>query len=301
MKLNVRDITAFLEKEKYKYEYQGKDDFEIVSFCQLSNLKHNSITWIKKIEEFDLQLINKNMNLLIVANSTVDNDISGYNIICCDNPKEIFFSILNKFFAKPDEPFIATTAVVETDKIGKNVAIGHHCYVAKDVTIGNNVVIRNNVSIECKAEIGDRTIINSGVVIGTDGFGYYKTESGTNIKVTHFGGVKIGKDVEIGANTCIDRGTLGDTIIEDNVKIDNLCHIAHNVHIGARTYVIALSMIAGSCKIEEDVHIAPGAMIMNQLTVGKNSLVGMGAVVTKNVETNKVVAGVPAKIIRDNI
>ena len=119
-------------------------------------------------------------------------------------------------------------------------------------------------------------------------------------KVPHWW-CKIGKNVEIGANTCIDRGTIDDTIIGNNVKIDNLCHIAHNVRLEDNVLVIALSLLGGSCIIKKDAYIAPCAAVMNQITIGENSLIGMGAVVTKNVEPNKVVAGVPAKVLRNNV
>jgi UDP-3-O-[3-hydroxymyristoyl] glucosamine N-acyltransferase len=115
--------------------------------------------------------------------------------------------------------------------------------------------------------------------------------------VPDYGGVSIGNRVEIGANTCVDRGTLNDTILEDDVKIDNLVHIAHNAIIKKRAYIIAGSIIQGSVTICEDAYIAPGAIIMNQKTVGRNSLIGMGAVVNKDVTENIVVTGYPAKEI----
>jgi UDP-3-O-[3-hydroxymyristoyl] glucosamine N-acyltransferase len=282
--------------------YRGAKDITIIDFCSIKNLKAKSITWIKRFYDYDVSNINKSLGLLIVTDKAcVDGEIlEGYNVIGCDNPKELFFSILTRFFNSMEESRIASTSTIETTKIGKNVLIGNNCYICKDVTIGDNVCIRNNVSIECKTVIGNNSIINSGVIIGTDGFGYYKTEDGTNVKVPHFGGVIIGSDVEIGANTCIDRGTLDDTIIEDNVKIDNLCHIAHNTQIKENSFVIALSMLGGSSVLEKNTYIAPGALVMNQITVGEKSLVGMGAVVTKNVESNKVVVGVPARVIKDN-
>lgn len=151
-----------------------------------------------------------------------------------------------------------------------------------------------------KVKIGCNTIIHSGVVIGTDGFGYFDNEDGLHEKVEHFGGVSIGDNVEIGANTCIDRGTLDDTYIGNNVKIDNLCHIAHNVTIEENSMVIALSMLGGSSTLKKNVYIAPGVMVMNQVTIGERSLAGMGAVVIKDVQNNKVVIGVPAKELREN-
>ena len=106
----------------------------------------------------------------------------------------------------------------------------------------------------------------------------------------------IGDNVEIGANTCIDRGTLGDTVIEDGAKIDNLCHIAHNVHLKKNSVIIALSMIAGSCVVEEGAWVAPCSAVREGRTVGKNSLVGLGSVVVKDVPEDTVVMGVPAKV-----
>ena len=136
-------------------------------------------------------------------------------------------------------------------------------------------------------------------MIGSDGFGYFSDEENKLIKVNHRGGVVIGNDVEIGANTCIDRGTIGDTIIGSNTKIDNLVHIAHNVIIGNSVCVVAGSIICGSAILDDYSYVAPGGIIKNQIKVEKNAMIGLGAVVNKQVRQNKVVIGVPAKEIRD--
>ena len=304
MEININSILNYLKESDLKYDYYGKDDFFINKYASLNNIKDNSITWIKNKSYFKEELFNGVKNVLLVVDSDINMDeIENKDIgfIICQNPKEVFFSILDEFFKQDKfEDFISPNSVIKTKNIGQNVYIGHNCYIDKNVKIGDNVVIKNNVSIEGKVEIGNNTIIHSGVVIGTDGFGYFKNNEGKNIKVPHYGGVIIGNDVEIGANTCIDRGTLDDTLIGDNVKIDNLCHIAHNVVIKDNCSIIALSMLGGSVVLEQNAYIAPGASVMNQLTIGENSLVGMGAVVTKDVEKNKVVAGVPAKVIREN-
>jgi len=302
VKICVSDILEYLSDNGFDYDYSGSDSLFVDGFCSLSERRPGSITWIKKIVEFDLSSIADPSSLLIVSNSPLaNNDISKYNLIITDNPKAIYFEILKQFFAPiRNLPGIAPTAVVETSRIGRNVSIGHNCYISKDVTIGNNVTIKNNVVIECPTSIGDDCIIESGVVIGASGYGYYTHGDKQPRKVPDYGGVTIGDRVSIGANACIVRGTLSDTIIEDDAKIDNLCHIAHNARIGARSYVIALSMVAGSTVIEEDVYIAPGAMIMNQITVGKNSQVGMGAIVARSVEPNKIIVGLPARVVKEN-
>ena len=135
-------------------------------------------------------------------------------------------------------------------------------------------------------------------MIGADGFGFAFSDNGLPIKVEHFGGVIIGDRVEIGANTCIDRGTIDNTVIHDDVKIDNLVHIAHNVVLLRGAVVVAGAIICGSARMGEDSYVAPGGIVKNQLQVGNNALVGLGAVVTKPVDDGSVVAGIPAKEIR---
>lgn len=304
MNININEVLDYLKSENIYHKYEGEVNLSIGGFCSLNKLKDNCITWIKDINRIKEQNFIGYKSLLIVANETgnENNGIENKNFIYCNNPKEVFFSILNQFFKQQEyKEFISPKSIVETKDIGENVYIGHNCFIDNNVSIGSNVVIENNVSIEGRVIVGNNTIIHSGSVIGTDGFGYFQNEEGLNIKVPHYGGVIIGNSVEIGANTCIDRGTLDDTEIGDNVKIDNLCHIAHNVIIKNNCSVIALSMLAGSVVLGNNAYIAPGAMIMNQLKIGENSLVGLGAVVVKDVKDNVVVAGVPAKTIRENI
>lgn len=305
MSIPVGKILKYLEEAELKHSYIGNREINIFGYSSINNIKNNNISWIKNKTYYDEDAIFQLKEVVVVMTNDIDinenfEQKNGY--IICENPKEIFFSILNEFY--PQEAFhwyISPNSIIDATNLGINIYIGHNCYIGKNVSIGNNVVIKNNVSIEGKVVIGNNTIIHSGVVIGTDGFGYFQNEEGKNIKVPHYGGVIIGEDVEIGANTCIDRGTLEDTIIGDNVKIDNLCHIGHNSIIKENSSIIALSMLGGSAVLEKNSYLAPGVMIMNQLRIGENSLVGMGAVVVKNVEDNKVVAGVPAKIIRDNL
>jgi len=140
-------------------------------------------------------------------------------------------------------------------------------------------------------------MIHAGAVIGSDGFGYTRNEEGLVEKFPHMGGVVIEDDVEIGANTCIDRGALGNTFIGRSVKIDNLVHIAHNVVIEENSFIIANAMIAGSVQIGKNAWIAPSASVLQQLKIGDNALVGVGSVIRENVPANETWAGVPARKI----
>jgi UDP-3-O-[3-hydroxymyristoyl] glucosamine N-acyltransferase len=297
--ITIERIIDFLKCNGINYNYTGKHDLVINDYSVPDNVRDDSILWIKDLKKLeDINLENYD-NVLIVTSSLNSNKVMCGNFLVANNSKELFFSIINHFFAEQsEEAYIGSSSIVETNYIGKDVYIGHNCFISSKVKIGDNVVVKNNVVIEGTVSIGNNTTISSGVVIGSDGYGYYQNENGKNIKVSHLGGVVIGNDVEIGANTCIDRGTLGNTIIGDNVKIDNLCHIAHNVLIEDNVIVIALSMIAGSVVLKENSYIAPSASVMNQLTIGKNSFVGIGSVVVKEVDDNMVVAGVPAKVIR---
>ena len=145
---------------------------------------------------------------------------------------------------------------------------------------------------------GKNVQIGDNCSIGNDGFQYIKDVDGSLIKFPHFGNVILEDDVEIANNTCIDRGALSNTIIRRGVKIDNLVHIAHNVEIGENTQVIALSMIEGSVKIGKNCWISPSSCIKNKIMIGDNVIIGMGAVVIKDVESNSVMIGNPAKLLR---
>jgi UDP-3-O-[3-hydroxymyristoyl] glucosamine N-acyltransferase len=143
--------------------------------------------------------------------------------------------------------------------------------------------------------MGHNFTCGENTVIGGEGFGYERDEENNLIKFPHFFGVIIGDNVSIGSNTCIDRGALKDTIIQEGTKIDNLVHIAHNVNIGKRCLVVAGSVICGSVTIGNDCFIGANATIREHLTIGNNVTIGMGSVVTKNIPDNETWAGNPAK------
>lgn len=302
MQCNITDMMSFLNLQGKHVEYCGNKNLTVSGICSLNNLKSNSLTWIKHIENYDIMQISQSRAMLIVTQHCPEKKevLKDYNIIYCDKPKEIFFALVEKFFIKQKAVSISKTAIILTKQIGKGVNIGEYSYIGENVIIEDHVRIEHNVVIDCKAHIGQGTIIHSGTVIGTDGFGYYKTEDGTIGKVPHVGGVNIGRNVEIGANTCIDKGTIDNTVIGDNTKIDNLVHVAHNVQIGKNSYVIAHAMLGGSANLGDNVYIAPCAAVMNQMKIGENALIGMGSVVIKDVKPNDVVAGVPAKTLNKN-
>lgn len=292
----AHDVLDYLTERGITVSYRGNPSAEILGISSLTRNQFRSICWIKNESYLsDALAAQLKENETVVVSPF---EISGVNCLLTDYPKGVYSEILSHFFYERKPHTIAETATVLTSKIGKNVHIGAHCYIGEEVSIGDDTVIHPNVSIICPCTIGAGCILYPGVVIGADGFGYYFDDQGLPVKVDHFSGVRIGDRVEIGANTCVDRGTLDDTCIGNDVKIDNLVHIAHNAEIGNGAVIIAGAIVCGSVTIGERGYLAPGAIVKNQLTVGSGALVGMGAVVTRAVGENMVAAGIPAKELR---
>lgn len=179
-------------------------------------------------------------------------------------------------------------------KIGKNVVVERGC------RIGEHVVIEHNVVIERGTSIGDYSRIRAGSSIGGDGFGFERLPDGTPVRFPHLGGVYIGRYVEIGALNSVVRGTLSDTVIEDYVKTDNLVHVAHNCHIERGAFLTACSELSGGVRVGQNAWVGPNCSIIQKVHIGAGALVGIGAVVTKNIDPDSVWAGNPAKALRKN-
>ena len=157
-------------------------------------------------------------------------------------------------------------------QLGRNVRIGAGCVLGDGVAVGDDSQLYPGVSLYAGTALGKRVIVHSGAVIGSDGFGYIPGKGGeAHRKIPHVGRCLIGDDIEIGANTCIDRGSVDDTVIGSGTKIDNLVHIAHNVRIGARCLIMAQAGIAGSCQVEDDVIIAGQAGVSDHITIGRGA------------------------------
>ncbi len=182
---------------------------------------------------------------------------------------------------------IAARVVVGAEVVlGENVVIEPACVIERGVTIADNTRVEPNVTIKHHSVIGKNCIIYSGAVIGTDGFGYAEDGEVGNkrwVKIPQVGRVIIGDNVDIGANTTIDRGALDDTIIEDGVKLDNLIQIAHNCHIGAHTVIAGCVGIAGSAIIGQHCKIGGAAMILGHLTIADDVTISPGSMITRSI------------------
>ena len=187
------------------------------------------------------------------------------------------------------------TVIEDNCKIGENCYIGPHCILHESCSIGSSCRLINHVTLCDQTSLGKRVTIHTGVVIGSDGFGL-ASEEGKWIKIPQLGKVQICDDVEIGANTTIDRGSLGDTVIEEGVKLDNQIQVAHNVRIGAHTAIAACAGIAGSTNIGKYCGIGGGAGIGGHLEITDHVTIGGMTRVTRSIkQAGTYVSGTPVQ------
>ena len=204
--------------------------------------------------------------------------------IVCDAPYAYFAKVSQLFNPVAMQPAgIHGSAVVsQTAKLGKNVSIGAGCVIGDEVTIGDDACLYPRVVVYPKCSIGKRVVVHAGAVIGADGFGI-APEGGRWVKIPQIGGVRIGDDVEIGANTTIDRGTLDDTVIEEGVKLDNQIQVGHNVRIGAHSAIAGCVGIAGSADIGAHCTIGGAAMIGGHIRIVDHVHVSAGTLIPRSI------------------
>jgi UDP-3-O-[3-hydroxymyristoyl] glucosamine N-acyltransferase len=204
--------------------------------------------------------------------------------IVAENPYAYFARVSQLFNALVrQEPGVHASAVVaKSAKLGARVSIGAGCVVGEQVAIGDDSVLYPRVVVYPGCSIGARAIIHAGAVLGADGFGIAEDE-GRWIKIPQIGGVKIGDDVEIGANTTVDRGAIDDTVIEDGVKLDNQIQVGHNVRIGAHTAIAGCAGIAGSADIGRHCTIGGAAIIVGHLRIVDHVNISAGTLVSRSI------------------
>lgn len=293
--IQVKNIIEFLNNNGLDFEFIGDNEDVIKGFSSLNNYKKDTITWCKTIEILK-EKATEHYKLLVVPQYK---DAVCDNCIVTDDPKNVFFSIIEQFFSYENVlPAIGSGTYISPNvKIGENVKIGYNCVLDGAIIIGNNTTIYNNVSIINNALIGSNCTIQSGTIIGHDCYAYVEDEDYNKHMIKHYGGVTIEDDVWIGCCCVINRGTIDNTIIGKGSKIDDYCHISHNVVLGDKSALISGAKLYGSVKTGENAYVA-SAIVKNQITLGNNVVVGMGSVVLQDIEDNMTVVGVPAKPIK---
>ena len=275
------------------------------------SIKINALTTLKTASSGDLSfyhnpryysdLSGTKASAVILSKSQAEN-YSGNKLIS-DNPYICYAQASHLFMLEPSqEKAIAASANIHSSaNLGNNIILGENVVIAENASLGNNVIVAANTVIEANVEIGEASRIDSnvciahdvkigkrahiyaGVVIGSDGFGFAQ-EDDKYFKIAQLGSVIIGDDVEIGANTCIDRGALDDTVIGNGVKIDNQVQIAHNVEIGEDTVICGCSAIAGSVKIGRNCVIAGAVGIINHVEIADRVTVTAMSLVNQSIK-----------------
>ncbi|MBV9189957.1 MAG: UDP-3-O-(3-hydroxymyristoyl)glucosamine N-acyltransferase [Betaproteobacteria bacterium] len=204
--------------------------------------------------------------------------------IVADNPYLYFARVSQLFNPMVRQPagVHASAVVAKSAKLGEGVSIGAGCVVGEDVVIGDGSCLYPRVVIYGGCKLGRRVIVHSGAVIGADGFGI-ADDNGHWVKIPQIGSVRIGDDVEIGANTTIDRGALDDTVIEEGVKLDNQIQIGHNTRIGAHTAIAGCVGIAGSADIGRHCTFGGAAMILGHLTIVDHVNISAGTFISRSI------------------
>ena len=278
------------------------DDTTIISrVSSLQNAKSGDICFINDAK-YQKSLSDSLCSAVVLREK--DAELTSLSRIIVDNPYA-YFAKLSAYLNPPVKATlgIAVSAVVDpTAKIpkscsispltfvganvvlGENVVIGSGCIIENDVIIADNTLLEPHVTIKHHCVIGKNCHIFSGAVIGSDGFGYAE-EAGKWLKIPQVGRVVIHDDVDIGANTTVDRGALDDTIIEEGVKLDNLIQIGHNCVIGAHTVIAGCTGIAGSAKIGKHCKIGGAAMILGHLEIVDHVTISPGSMITRSLST----------------
>ena len=307
MNYTVKEIAKVL-----KGNIIGSSDIIIKNINRIEEAAEGDISFISnsKYERF----LHTTMASCIVVNKDLDiNNIPKTSIIQVENAYHALSELTDLFSNdKEEENTISKNCIVdESTIVSKNVNIGHFCVIGKNCkieenvrifnscTIGDNVTIKKNsiiysqVCIKDNCIIGENNIIHSGAVIGSDGFGFASSENQFN-KIKHLGNVITYKKVEIGANTTIDRASIGSTIISEGVKLDNLIQIGHNVKIGKNTAIAGLTAVAGSTKIGENCLIGGQCAITGHIKIGNNVRIAGNSGIGGNIKDNQTVQGIYA-------
>ena len=313
MKFSALEIAQLFDGK-----LQGDPNKKIYRLSKIEEATEGSLSFLAN-PKYNCHLYKSKVSIVLVAKDFEPEESICATLIKVEDPYAAFSKLLESYngillnkIGIEQPSFIG-----ENSRYGKNIYLGVFSCIGKNVSIGNNVKIYPNVLIDDNSHIGDNTILFSGVkihsesqigkgcrlhanvVIGSDGFGFTPNEKNTYKKIPQTGNVVIGDFVEIGANTTIDRATLGSTTIENGVKLDNLIQIAHNVSIGENTVIASQTGIAGSTKIGKNCMIGGQVGIIGHLNIGDEVRIAAQSGVGSDLKKGSIVQGSPAFTVSD--
>ena len=309
--ISLKEICILISGKLY-----GNENVFIKSLAKIEEAKVGDLTFLYQSSYEKFFPATKASAILVKPGfARSRSDISYIEV---NEPEKAFAKVILHYFSPnfPLEGIDKTAFVHPTAKLGKDVALGknvvisansrigdnvkifHNTVLLENVEVGDNSLLFQNVSIRENCKLGKRVIIHPGTVIGSDGFGYQQNEKGEHLKVPQIGTVIIEDDVEIGSNVCIDRATLGSTVIKKGTKIDNLVQIAHNVTIGENSIVAGQAGIAGSTKVGKNCYILGQAGLAGHLEIADNVILLVQSGVGKSITQAGTYFGSPAKEIK---
>jgi UDP-3-O-[3-hydroxymyristoyl] glucosamine N-acyltransferase len=306
--------TAFQIAKKLNGSVEGNVEVVVNALAKIENAPPGTLSFLSN-PKYTPFLYSTQATAVLIAKDFKVTKSTQATLIRVENPYSAFTLLLQEFAKEKKKnlrgihpsALIDPTATLASDvyvgpyvtigaktKIATGVRIHGQCYIGSEVQIGENTELHPRVSVLDESELGARCIIQSGVVIGCEGFGFAPQQEGKQEKIPQLGKVLIEDDVEIGANTTIDRATLGATVIRQGVKLDNLVQIAHNVEIGPHTVIAAQSGVAGSSKIGARCIIGGQVGIIGHLKLGDDIQIQGQTGVISNISDGQVVQGTPA-------
>ncbi|MDF1484009.1 UDP-3-O-(3-hydroxymyristoyl)glucosamine N-acyltransferase [Ramlibacter sp. H39-3-26] len=279
-------------------EFHGDPQALVERIAPLDAAGPESLSFLSN-PRYQQQLSGSSAGCVIVGPALREVAMARGACIVADDPYAYFArttQLWKRQHARGEEPGIHPSAVVDPEAVvDPQARIGPLCVVERGARIGAGTVLKSRVTVGEDCSIGERCLLHPGVVIGADGFGFAPGGSGNGgawVKIEQLGAVRIGNDVEIGANTCIDRGALADTVIEDGVKLDNLVQIGHNVHVGRHTAMAGCAGVAGSAVIGAHCSIGGGAIVLGHLALADGVSISAATVVMRSISKPGLYSGV---------
>lgn len=308
MEFSAKDIAALLNGE-----VEGSSDVKVSNISKIDQPIPGTLTFLSN-PAYTKFIYNTTASIVIVNKDFKPEGNLSCTLIRVDNAYAALAKLLDFYVkSKPakmgiEQPcYVSSSAVIgeqiyigafayigNNARIGKNSKIYPQVYVGDNVVIGDNTTLYSGVKVYADCKIGSSCILHSGAVVGADGFGFAPNPDGTYSKIEQIGNVILEDDVEIGANTTIDRATMGSTIVHKGVKLDNLIQIAHNDEIGENTVMAAQVGIAGSTIVGKNCAFGGQAAISGHITIGEGTKIGPKSGVMSSLKPNSVVLGAPA-------
>jgi UDP-3-O-[3-hydroxymyristoyl] glucosamine N-acyltransferase len=314
MDFKATEIATFLNGEII-----GDGDIKISNVSKIEEGKPGTLAFLANIK-YESFIYTTKASVVLVNKDFIPKSSISATLIKVEDAYQAFASLLELYIqAKAslktgieqpsfihesstlgDDAYLGAFAYIgRNSKVGNNVKIHPQVHIADNITIGDNCIFYSGVKIYDDSVIGNNCIFHSGSVIGSDGFGFAPQKDGTFKKIPQIGNVIVEDDVEIGANTTIDCGTMGSTIIRKGVKLDNLVQIAHNCEIGENTVIASQSGISGSTKVGNNCMFGGQVGLAGHINIGDNVSIGAQSGIAKDIKDNQVFFGSPAIPIKD--